>query len=231
MNTKLYLIGGGDAYETSAASFVEAAGGKDAVIALLLHAPNSERYLPFYCDPLKTAGAKEVLPVGPDVFGRLDKEVLTAALEAATAVMVGGGETEIYWRLYTLDLVGAELRSRVKAGMVYGGLSAGADIATQICAVGPGDTEDGDSMIKPGLNLLSDCLTTSHFDSQKSLPFMVEAMQVSGVKRGWGLGEETTAIFEDGRLHKTIGPPVHLVELLDRESGEYRHTELMQENE
>ena len=231
MNTKLYLIGGANAYETSAASFVKAAGGDKAVIALLLHAPNFERYLPFYLDPLKAVGAKEVLPVGPDVFGHLDKEVLMAALDAATAVMVGGGDTEVYWRLYTLDMVGAELRSRVKAGMVYGGLSAGADIATQICAVSPEDTEDGAGMIMPGLSLLPDCLTISHFDPQKSLPFTVEALQVSGVSRAWGLGEETTAVFEDRRLKETIGPPVHLVEMLNRASGEYRLTEMAQEND
>ena len=107
--------------------------------------------------------------------------------------------------MYTLDLVGAEIRSRVKAGLVYGGLSAGADIATQICAVAPEDTADGAAMIKQGLNLLPDCLTISHFDPQKSLPFTVEAMQVSGVSRAWGLGEQTTAIFVDGRLYETIG--------------------------
>ena len=60
---------------------------------------------------------------------------------------------------------------------------------------------------------------------------MVEAMQVSGVSRGWGLGEETTAIFVDGRLTETIGPPVHLVELLNRASGEYRLTEMIREND
>ena len=230
MNTKFYLISDGDAYESSAASFVEAAGGKDAVIAVLLHSPDIKRLLKFYAPPLEAAGVKQILPVGPDMFGRLDKEVLSAALDAATGVMVGGGDTEIYWRLYTMDLVGADLRSRVKAGMVYGGLSAGADIATQICAVSPEDTEDGAGMIKPGLNLLPDCLTISHFDPQKSLPFTVEAMQVSGVKRGWGLSEESTAVFVDGRLHETIGPPVYLVELLDRESGAHHLTEMTQES-
>lgn len=231
MNMKLYLISDGDAYENTAASFVEAAGGKEAVIALLLHTSNFERYLPFYTDPLKAAGVSQVLPVGPDVFGRLDKAALMAALDASTGVMVGGGDTEIYWRLYTLDLVGAEIRSRVQAGMVYGGLSAGAEIATQICAVSPEDTKDGAGLIKPGLNLLPESLTITHFNPQSSVPFMVEAMQVSGVSRGWGLGDETTAIFVDGRLQETIGPPVHLVELLDRKNGEYRQTELTQEND
>jgi cyanophycinase len=231
MNTKLYLIGGGDAYETSAASFVEAAGGKDAVIALLLHSPDIKRLLPFYAEPLEAAGVKQILPVGPDMFGRLEKETLMAALDAATGVMVGGGDTEIYWRLYTMDLVGAELRNCVKAGMVYGGLSAGADIAPQICAVIPEETADGAGMVKQGLNLLADSLAITHYTPQTGEDFMVEAMQVSGVSRGWGLGEESTAIFVDGRLQETIGPPVHLVELLDRESGEHLQTELTQEND
>jgi len=231
MNTKLYLISDGDAYESSAASFVEAAGGENAVIALLLHSPEIERLLGFYAPPLEAAGVKQILPVGPDMFGRLDKEALSDALDAATGVMVGGGDTEIYWRLYALDLVGAELRNCVKAGMVYGGLSAGADIATQICAVSPEDTADGAAMIKSGLNLLPDCLTISHFDPGKSLPFTVEAMQVSGVLRAWGLSEGSTAVFVDGCLTETIGPPVHLVELLDRESGAHHLTEMTQEND
>jgi len=229
MNTKLYLISDGDAYENASASFVEAAGGKNAVIALLLHSPEIERLLGFYAPPLKAAGVKQILPIGPDVFGKLDSHALMDALDAATGVMVGGGDTEIYWRLYTLDLVGADLRSRVREGLVYGGLSAGADIATQICAVAPEDTEDGAGMIKPGLNLLPDCLTISHFEPGKSLPFTVEALQVSGMSRGWGLSEESAAVFEDGRLTETIGPPVHLVELLDRESGAYRLTALSEE--
>jgi cyanophycinase len=230
MNTKLYLMSDGDAYENSAPSFVEAAGGENAVIALLLHSPEVERLLGFYGPPLEAAGVKKILPVGPDAFGKLDSHALMDALDAATAVMVGGGDTEIYWRLYTLDLVGAELRSRVQAGMVYGGLSAGADIATQICAVAPEDTADGAAMIKQGLNLLPGCLTISHFEPEKSLPFTVEAMQVSGVSRAWGLSEEATAVFVDGRLAETIGPPVHLVELLDRESGAHHLTELTEEN-
>ena len=117
---------------------------------------------------------------------------------------------------------------RVREGLVYGGLSAGADIATQICAVAPEDTEDGAGMIKPGLNLLPDCLTISHFEPDRSLAFTVEALQISGVSHGWGLGEETTAVFEDGRLIETIGPPVYLVELLDRESGAHRLTQVTQ---
>ena len=55
--------------------------------------------LGFYGPPLETAGVKQILPVGPDAFGKLDSHALMDVLDAATGVMVGGGDTEIYWRL------------------------------------------------------------------------------------------------------------------------------------
>jgi cyanophycinase-like exopeptidase len=224
MQSRLFLMGGAQAIDTATGAFVRAAGGENAVIVLLLQGGSGwERYLPFYADPLYAQGARQVLPIAPDVFGHLNVGEVTAALDTATAVLVGGGDTENYWRLYSLDLVGAAIRSRVRAGMVYGGLSAGADLAPQICAVAPEDTPDGEGMIKAGLGLVPESLVSSHFKPTR-VPFMVEAMQISGITRAWGLEEETTAVFVDGCLVESIGPAAHLVELLDRQSGEYRQT-------
>jgi cyanophycinase len=209
---KLFLLGGSAAMPFCVDEFVRAAGGGRGRVALLLQGgPNMERYIPGYVDPLLEAGLGNWELVAPGADGRLDLRAALRAIHAATAVLIGGGSTPAYHRLYVDGPVSGLLRERVLAGLPYGGVSAGMLIAGDACPLHADETGEPALRMVAGLGLFSGVLCEPHFTAQNRLPLLQAAMLHSGLPLGFGVDDDTCLVLAPGTAPRALGGALHEV--------------------
>lgn len=223
MNGDLYLLGGQAAYAPVVEHFVASAGGGDARIAVLLigGSPKSQQYLAQYRDPLLQQGAPSVLPIMRDANGSLDGDEALRALSEATGIFIGGGHTPTYLELYASGALRDVIQERSESGIPIGGLSAGALMLPQICAVPPEDTGNGEVTIAEGLGLIEGLVTGVHFSEWDALPHVLAAMATTQTEWALGLDEGGCAVLRDGEMYTTLGSGVHAIGMRDFDTREY----------
>ena len=220
----LFLLGGDTTiFESVADAFVPAAGGDGASIALLLAgAPGWEDYVPRYTQPWVRRGVEQIQPIVPEGDGALNLAAVSARLNEATGIFIGGGHTPTYHRLYATEPVRSIIRERYQAGIPVAGLSAGALIIPELCAITPEDTGDASVRIVAGLGLISGLMIGVHFSEWNTLPHLLEAMSKTGTSAGLGIDGAACAIFEDGQFRRALGESVYRIEVTDFKAMAYR---------
>jgi len=204
--------------------FVSAAGGPNAVIALLLGGtPDQERWVPAYRDPMLAAGAGTVWVFTPDPDRpEVPPEVLQH-IRSSTGIFVGGGDPLRYHRLYTGGAVAALIRERYRAGVPYAGLSSGALIAPRCCILGGWQVNRGghrctiharhrmkeavpeELVLGEGLGLLSGCTVEVHCSEWGALPRLMAALEQSGCRCGLGIDEPACVELRDEQEGRVYG--------------------------
>lgn len=224
----LFLLGGSSSiFDRVAEEFVPAAGGSEATIALLLAgAPGWEDFLPEYTRPWTRRGVPRYEVIVPAANGALDLDAVSAKLRAATGIFIGGGDTTVYHRLYATQPIRGIIRERYQKGVPLAGLSAGALIAPEVCAIPPEDTGDASVRIVAGLGLVSDLVLGVHFTQWNALPHVLEAMARTRTALGLGIDEAACALLEDGQLKRVLGRSVYQLEMTDFQARTYRLTEV-----
>jgi cyanophycinase len=208
---RTFLIGGGrdpEGIVASHAPFVEAAGGGDGpILVLLFEEPGHDP--PRWSEALRSAGAGEV-----------DVRVVSVAappaaadLAGASGVFVAGGWTPGYQEAFGAAPGWAE--ALATAGVPYAGYSAGAAVAAREALVGGYvalrddhrlivcDEEAGEDLeeieIRPGLGLLAEAVDV-HCAQWGTLPRLLNAVALHALPGGWGIDEHTTLeLGGDGR--------------------------------
>ena len=215
----LFLLGGGDAiFDQVAAEFVPLAGGTDARIALLLGGkPGWEDYVSQYAEPWIRRGVKQQYNIAPNDNGVLDLDTVSARINKATGIFIGGGDTPAYHRLYATEPVRSMIRDRYLAGVPVAGLSAGALIAPDICAIPPDDTGDDSVRIVSGLGLVSGLILGVHYTEWKALPHVVKAMAQTRTAAGIGIDEAACVILENGQTSRVLGRSAFKIGMTDFE--------------
>ena len=222
----LFLLGGSAAFDAVAGEFVPAADGCDATIALLMQGGSGwEKYVPEYTQPWIRRGVSRYYPIVPDENGMLDLDAASAKLRKATGIFIGGGHTPTYHRLYATEPIRCVIRESYHKGVPIAGVSAGALVALENCALTSDETGDAALRIVAGLGLVSDLIVGVHFTESNGLPSVLEAMASTRTKTGWGIDEPACAVFEDGRFKGTLGRSVYEIVMTDFESRTYRMTE------
>ena len=205
MTRKLFLLGGSDAFDVTAAEFVPAAGGRDARIALLLqNAAGAQKHLSEYVQPWIQRGVSCYDVIVPDERGNLNLDDVRVKLANASGIFIGGGHTGTYRRLYATEPVRSILRQRYADGIPVVGCSAGALIAPTICAFHPGESDDG-SLVAEGLGLIDGLIVGVHFTTQNSLPNLLTAMAASRTQHAWGIDDGACVVFEDEQFARVLG--------------------------
>jgi cyanophycinase len=221
----LLLLGGSQAFEVAAEEFVPAAGGTEASIALLLQGgAGSRRHLPDYTDPWTRRGVTRCQAVMPGEDGELSLPTAKNIISHATGIFIGGGHTPTYHRLYALEPIRALIRNRYQEGVPVAGVSAGALIAPDICAIPPEKTGNGSVRILPGLGLVSGLVVGVHFTESGALPTILEAMVRTRTQDGWGIDGSACAVFNDGRYSQTLGGNVYQITVTDFRTGAHNAT-------
>ena len=218
----LFLLGGSAAFDVVAEEFVPAAGGCDATIALLMQGGSGwEKYVPEYAQPWIRRGVSRYYPVASDENGTLDLDAVSTKLREATGIFIGGGHTPTYHRLYATEPIRSMIRESYHKGVPIAGVSAGALIVPEICALPPDETDDGSLQIVDGLGLLSDLIVGVHFTELNALPSVLEAMARTRIRVGWGIDECACAVFEDGEFKGALGRSVYEIVMTDFETRAY----------
>jgi cyanophycinase len=224
----LFLLGGGSSiFDMVAEEFVPAAGGSEATIALLLAgAAGWEDFLPEYTRPWTRRGVPRYEVIVPAANGALDLDAVSAKLRAATGIFIGGGDTTVYHRLYATEPIQGIIRECYQKGGPLAGLSAGALIVPEMCAIPPEDTGDASARIVTGLGLVSDLIVGVHFSEWNALPHVLEVMAETRTRVGLGIDEAACAVLEDGQLKRVLGQSVYKIVMADFEAKAYRVTEV-----
>ncbi len=222
----LFLLGDTAANDAVTGAFVPAAGGRDARIAVLLQSGAGwEKHKSKYVEPWMQRGVFQIDPIFPDEGGALDLEAASATLRDATGIFIGGGHTPTYHRLYATEPIRSVIRARYHDGVPVAGVSAGALISLEHCALPADDTGDARLKIVTGLGLVRDIVIGVHFTERNDLSNVLDVMAHTRTKTAWGIDEPACAMFEDGRFKGTLGQSVYEIVMSDFETRNYQMTE------
>ncbi len=228
MVRKLFLLGGGSKIlDDVNREFIDAAGPKPKLALLLQGGPRWEVYLPQYVQPWERQGVQQYHLLVPDAGGRLDVEAACTILRSATGIFIGGGNTEIYRKLYATEPIRTVIRERYRKGVPVAGLSAGAILASNISWLLPEEATGSSIEVVQGLGLIEDWVIGAHFSEWQALPQMLEVMSKARVKFGLGIDEEACAVLEDEQIKKVIGRSVYQIEMTDFGTQSYAIKEVV----
>jgi len=217
MTTRLLLLlgGGHGIVDAIQPIFLDAAGPDPSLALLLQGGPQWERYLPLYLEPWHRRGISRYHVIVPDADGALDVPRALQALQEATGIFIGGGNTRIYRRLYATEPLRSAIRARYQQGVPVAGLSAGAILASNVAWLLPEESESGAIEIVPGLGLLRDVIVAAHFREWNALPDLLEAMRLARVPLGLGINEEAGVVLANERVQAVHGDSAYWVTMTD----------------
>jgi cyanophycinase len=207
---RLVIIGGGDRPPEALARFVEwargPAGARVLVISWATESP-AESFDSFR-DDLAPFKPDAVEPAPPRPLTASGKAVFLGQLGRATGVFfTGGDQSRIMEVLRDVEVFGA-LRARYKAGVVFGGTSAGAAIMSERMITGEGDFTVLDAAkveVRPGLGLLPGAIVDQHFIKRQRENRLFGLVLAHPEERGIGIDESTAILVEDGHRALVVG--------------------------
>jgi len=210
----LFLLGGDIAvFELIADAFLAEAGGAEARLAILLIGGEGwEHRQREYADPWRRRGVNDIQFAAPGDDGVLDTAWAAARVREATGIVVGGGDTRQYLRLYATDPMRTAIREQVGSGVPYVGLSAGALLAPETCVLRPHDGETQPRFV-PSLGLLQGLAVGVHYNREGAPDLLRQTMVHTGLRSGIGIDEEACAIIAEGEVAQVVGHAVHRVAL------------------
>jgi cyanophycinase len=162
----------------------------------------------------------------PDDDGQVDRESASTHVREASGIIVGGGDTPTYQRLYATEPLRTVIRDRCLDGVPYAGLSAGALIACDPCVRLPREPTGGRITILPGLGLLQGLLVGVHFNRPGRLPYLLEAMRETGIRIALGIDEAACVVVEDGKPKRVLGSSAYEITLEDAATGRHSVSKL-----
>lgn len=202
----LFLLGNTPALGLVVQDFMALAGSQSR-IAVLCAGAKWPKYAPAYLQTLLEAGAQEVRFIGEE-DGVLDFDQAAEILQSATGILVAGGDTYLYQQHYVVSLLSDLIREKVRSGVPYVGISAGAILSCLTCLI-PEEDRTGPEQPRylPGFGFLT-TLVFPHFTEWQGQAELQAAAQELYVHEAWGLDENAAACFHDGDLLHTYGEGV-----------------------
>lgn len=207
MHNQLFLLGGSEElFYAVAERFIPAAGGRNGNIALLISGSSGwERYVPHYTTPWKECGLEHYEVIVPDEYGMINHASAIRIIQHATGIFIGGGHTPTYQRLFATDPLRQVLQAQYAKGIPFAGLSAGALLMPDICAIPPEDTGNPKVAITTGLALLPDMIVSVHFSECHALPHVLDAMTLTTTAKAIGIDEDACIVLYDGQIAEVFG--------------------------
>lgn len=225
--TQLFLLGAAPAQKVYADDFVTAAGGQEAVMAVLVQTRLGwEKHKNEITQPWMDRQVSHYFPVTPDENGLLDNESSCLALQEATGILICGGNTALNHQLFVCEPLRTAICQRYQAGVPVAGISAGALIALKTCQLTSEETGSNELQLVPGLGLAQGFVLGVHFTEWNALPEVLEVMSKTKTNLAYGIDEPACIVFEDGKLARTLGESVFRIEMTDFEKQIHQITRL-----
>lgn len=206
-NGSLLIVGGAMQSETIINSFIELAGGKDAVIVVIPTASGQENYNENsgFAGRLRKLGATNVTVLHTNDRKTANSDSFVKPLLNASAVWFGGGRQ---WRLvdsYKNTITEKAIKDVLNRGGVIGGTSAGATIQGSYLV--RGDTKNNQIMMgdhEVGFSYLKNVAIDQHVLARNRHFDMFEILKNRPDLLGIGI-DENTAIVVKGNQFDVIG--------------------------
>lgn len=212
----LVLFGGGERPPRALQRFVEWAGGKAARLLVVTWASASpeESFDGVREDLAPLAPASiEMAPLAP--LGPEARERFLALLRDATGVFFGGGDqARIMDALRDPELLRA-VRERHRAGVVFGGTSAGTAAMSRVMITGEGDFKVIDAAkvaTREGLGLIPGVILDQHFIRRQRENRLFALILANPGELGVGVDEDAALLVEGGRKAEVVGGSVMIVD-------------------
>jgi cyanophycinase len=184
--------------------FVGAAGGPDAVIAVIPTASSiPDEIVEVYDALFHAEGAAEVLAIRPGTREQANDPELVARLEKATGVFMTGGNQLKLSAIVCGTPVGDAILAAHERGAVVGGTSAGASIqSSHMIAMGVGGSTPKQRMTQmaAGLGLLQGVVIDQHFEQRNRYGRLLMIVAQSPQLLGMGVDEDTAAVVTEDVL-------------------------------
>ncbi len=211
----LVIVGGGGTPPGLMQKFVEFAGGKEAVIAVLpISMPEPLPPKDGAAEFFRKLGAKEVHVLNGRTPAAVDTPEVWEVLDRATGLWFGGGRQWRFVDAYEATESLAKMRGVLRRGGVVGGSSAGATIQGDYLArghpLGPHIMmADG---YERAFSFLPGTAIDQHFTQRKRSDDMLRLMERYPQFLGLGI-DETTALIVRGSVAEVVGK--HHVHVFD----------------
>lgn len=213
--TRLLVIGGGERPEAAMKKFTEWGGGSASRVLVITWASGvpEESF-----ESLKKAfldlGSSSVIhaPMRPLDAEKRDRFI--EQLKTASAVFFSGGDQNRIMDVLADEELLSLLKARFRAGVPFGGTSAGAAVMSDPMITGDADLKilDGTKVgVRSGLGLIPNVIFDQHFlvrqRHNRLLGLVIENPRFLGI----GIDEDTAVLIEAGRRMTVVGKTKVLV--------------------
>jgi len=213
---RLVLVGGGAKPAEALARFVQWAGGAKARLLVIPWASSeAQESYDSLRDDLAAYGpaAIEASPFAP--LTEASRADMLEKLARATGVFFGGGDQGRIMDVLKDEALLQAMRARHRAGVVFGGTSAGTAVMSARMITGEGDFTvlDGDRVeVRPGLALLpAAVIVDQHFIKRQRENRLFGLVLKHPGERGVGI-DEGAALLVEGDAAEVVGGSVMLVD-------------------
>lgn len=206
---RLVLIGGGDLPKRARERFVEWAGGGGAHILVILWATSEPKEsFDWIRDELSAERPAQIegAPLAP-LTEATRAEFLEQLAKATGVFFSGGDQARVMDVLKDAELLAA-LRARYRAGVAFGGTSAGCAVMSTPMITGDGDFTviDGAKVdTREGLGLLPGAIVDQHFLKRQRENRLFGLILNHTDLLGVGVDEATALLVEDGLRGEVAG--------------------------
>jgi len=202
----LLIVGGGGLTSRMVDRFIQKAGGRQALIAILpisSPGPGSGESMKRY---FAARGARNTVVLEQRTRGEVESKKFLSVINKASGVWFGGGRQWHFMDAYEETKAQAALRGVLKRGGVIGGSSAGASIQAEYMVRGNplGNTDMMADGYERGLNFLPGSAVDQHFTQRGRLKDLEGVMRRFPQLFGIGI-DETTAIWVEGTRAEVMG--------------------------
>ncbi len=218
VETRLVLIGGGVRPPEALAQFVAWAGGTGGRVVVIPWASGDPRAscqeatLDLGADKVAEIACAPSMALDPRGRAQLlDAEATAAVLSQiarATGVFFTGGDQGRILDVLADPTLAEALRERYRAGVVFGGTSAGMAVMSPLVITGDGDltTIDGDRVpVRRGLGLVPGVILDQHFVKRQRENRLFGVVLKHAAERGVGIDEGTALLVTHSRYGEVVG--------------------------
>ena len=202
----LLIVGGGGLTSRMVDRFIQKAGGREALIAILPISsprPGSGESMKRY---FAARGARNTVVLEQRTRDAVESEKFLSVINKATGVWFGGGRQWHFMDAYEETKAQAALHGVLQRGGVIGGSSAGASIQDEYMVRGNplGNTDMMADGYERGLKFLPGSAVDQHFTQRGRLKDLEGVMRRFPQLFGIGI-DETTAIWVEGTRAEVMG--------------------------
>jgi cyanophycinase-like exopeptidase len=171
-------------------AFTKGLTSEDSIVLLLQGGNGYEKYLGNYYDPIERNCKSKIIVIAPDNGKRYIDDQKIEIIKSASAVFIGGGDTELYRELYCTTKVADAIKALYSNGKTIAGLSAGSIILNDEVY------EKATGKMNRGIGLVNNTFVFPHFEEESYAYEMITFLRNNPGKTAYGLENNSYLAFD-----------------------------------